>query len=119
MDVKNGRPIIESVDRPDVVRDALDHSILYYNEHGPQNVAFAWSKTAQDATGAIDDAFGLWGGGEPMPERSTIIFMSLGQLELALVAYGVDRIGKGLPIVEVDALLCSIDGLRAQMGSRR
>ena len=120
MNSLRGRPEITAGDHPKTVYSALLSSIVFYNRTMPEDVAIAWSKTAQDAYEAIQDGFGVIDAdGEPLkPNGSALLYMSLGQLGLALVSYGCDRLEEpGQPhaaeeVSNVNDLLNSIDFLR-------
>lgn len=120
MNSLRGRPEITAEDHPKTVYTALIGSIVFYNQNMPEDVAFRWAKTAADAYEAIGDGFGIVDPScEPMrPDGSALLYMSLGQLEIALVNYGCKKLEEpSTPAslseaTNVDDLLKSIDSLR-------
>jgi len=120
MKVERGRPIITSEDYPKIVYDALLESIPYHNANSPRERALAWCKTAQDSYETVHDAFGV-GYGDPIedwPSRGdAMLYMTLDQLELALVNYGCEKIEEKVDdeVTKVNYLLCAIDGLQQRV----
>ena len=120
MEARKGRPEITPGDHPMTVYNALLAShALWYAEQG-EAVGFAWTKTAQDARGALRDGFSIINPekGPLSLDRKALLFMSPDELEYALVGYGCELIDsdKGSNAAEisyVDELLRSIDKIRA------
>ena len=115
-----GRPVITEADHPLTVYRALHASIPYANAGNVHLDPYDWVKRAQDAYGAVGDAFyGVAYDQEASNETAeTVIFMSPDQLETALVCYGLEEGRTNEEVRRVDELLTSIDGLKQQLESR-
>ena len=114
MKVERGRPVIEREDHLRVVFDALIGSIAFYNANMEPDVASWWCKTAQDSYETLQSALGVSHDGidTDWPERGdATLYMSLDQLELALVSHGCVQIDNGdsQDVAMVDTLLHKID----------
>jgi hypothetical protein len=116
MKLFRGRPKLTAEDHPSTVYAALLGSIAIGNRELPENVADAWVKTAQDAYEAVQDGFGIVDAGrEPLnPEGEAVLYLSLDQLESALVNHGMQALAESDTdeVATVDSLLKSIDSLR-------
>lgn len=113
-----GRPVIEAGDFPRIIDNALHASPLYWHENKSVEEARHWQKTAADAWGALGDGFGIIGEDMFRPEGQATLFVAPDDLQLALVAYGCDRLDEGGPgvsteVMALDGLLKSLDQLKA------
>jgi hypothetical protein len=120
MEAWKGRPEITPGDYPRTVYKALLGSrVLWYGEV-TFDTAFAWSKKVEDALGALGDEYGIVHPDEALldPEGrrgKARLYMSVDELETALVGYGCDLIDAGEntdEIAQIDELLQSIDRVR-------
>jgi len=102
MHLENGRPVVGRTDNLEIIHDALQTSVGTYGDTEEQR--FAWTKTAQDAEGAVTDARNL--------EVPATLFMSLSQLEDVVVAYGLENTDDQHIQTGVDETLSSIDRLK-------
>lgn len=114
----SGRPVIEGGDFPRVIDDALHASPRYWAENMPEEEAQHWRKTAADAWGALDGGFGIIGEHMFRPEGQATLFVAPDDLQLALVAYGCERLDEGGPgvgteVMALNGLLRSLDQLKA------
>ena len=86
----------------------------------PEHDAFNWVQTAQDGYEAVQDGFGIVdAANEPLrPNGKANLYMTLGQLELALVCFGCEMLDDPeqedamMKVANIDELLVSIDTLR-------
>ena len=117
MKVERGRPVIEREDHLRVVFDALIGSIAFYNANMEPDVASWWCKTAQDSYETLNSAFGVSHDGidTDWPERGdATLYMTLDQLELALVNYGYESKDDDI-VTSINSLLCAIDSLKRKV----
>ena len=117
MNLIQGRPEITAEDHPATVFAALLGSIAICNKEMPANAAWQWVKVAQDAYETVQDAFGIvdeQSGELSNPLGSALLYLSLGQLEYALVGYGVKALDEAREedVAIVDNLLMTVDSLR-------
>jgi len=122
MKAERGRPVITSGDHPEIIYGALLSSIRYHNaqviDETSREEASRWCKTAQDSYESVQDAFGVGRDGliEDWPDRGdATLYMTLDQLEFALVNYGYNAIEAGETSNAetcINELLCAIDGLK-------
>lgn len=113
-----GRPVIEGNDSPMLVEDALRASTGYWYSNQPEELADAWQKTAADARGALEDGFRIVDERMLQPNGEATLFVNPDDLELALIAYGSERIEArphdiDTEIAAINGLLHSIDQLKA------
>jgi hypothetical protein len=96
MKLKDGFPVIEPQDHPQMIYDALDVSIGVMLYEDPANFG-RWTKIVQDAEGNMQDGFQMADQvSEPLnPEGSATLLIHPDDFELALTAYGTFLIDSG------------------------
>ena len=125
MQTWKGRPELTIQDYPQTVYRALLGSVAIYNRTEGEEKAFNWVKTSADAREGLQDAFGMV---DPLhsnetfrPDGKALLYMTIDQLETALVMYGSRLHSPGAEQLEfaeldksvIDELLVEVDKLKA------
>jgi hypothetical protein len=115
MEIVNGRPNITADDHPVTILKALRASYsVWPEEHTPEESHY-WSKQAADATGALQDGFGIIDEDRAplMPDGNATLYMAADNLEYAVAGYGLELLKSREvsvdEIAEVNAVLNAID----------
>lgn len=114
MEIWKGRPDITPGDHPTTILKALRASHGVWPKEHTDEQALYWHKQALDASGALQDGFGIIDESmEPLrPDGSARLYMSVNDLEYAVVGYGLELLKSDVneaTIAEVDAILHAID----------